>query len=108
MADAHLELAAALTAGSPVPVDRETSGQQFADLLATCWDRAFRFAYHLTGNLPDTEDLLQQAAEEAWRAFARFQPGTRFDSWLFRIIHLGLIVVILTAALAFVLIIRSL
>lgn len=60
---------------------------QFAELLAVHWDRAYRFAYHLTGNAADSDDLIQQAAEEAFRAFHRFQHGTRFDRWFFRIMH---------------------
>ncbi len=67
--------------------DRTSTRDQFAELLSTHWDHAYRFAYHLTGNTPDSEDLLQQAAEEAYRAFHRFQPGTRFDRWFFRIMH---------------------
>ncbi len=67
--------------------DRTSPREEFADLLATHWDHAYRFAYHLTGNTTDSEDLLQQAAEEAFRAFHRFQPGTRFDRWFFRIMH---------------------
>ncbi len=67
--------------------DRAASQESFAELLATHWEHAYRFAYYLTGNAPDSEDLLQQAAEEAFRAFHRFQPGTRFDRWLFRIMH---------------------
>lgn len=60
---------------------------EFAGLLAANWDRAYRFAYHLTGNATDADDLVQQAAEEALRAFDRFQPGTHFDRWLLRILH---------------------
>lgn len=67
--------------------DRAASQESFAELLAAHWEHAYRFAYYLTGNAPDSEDLLQQAAEEAFRAFHRFQPGTRFDRWLFRIMH---------------------
>lgn len=66
---------------------RSAAQEGFADLLAAHWDHAYRFAYYLTGNAHDSEDLLQQAAEEAFRAFHRFQPGTRFDRWLFRIMH---------------------
>src|SRR5713226_4917459 len=66
---------------------RTASQESFAELLAAHWTHAYRFAYYLTGNAHDSEDLLQQAAEEAFRAFHRFQPGTRFDRWLFRIMH---------------------
>ncbi len=82
------------TLTSTLPVDELTQARdqastrdQFAELLSAHWDHAYRFAYHLTGNAPDSEDLLQQAAEEAFRAFHRFQPGTRFDRWFFRIMH---------------------
>jgi RNA polymerase sigma-70 factor (ECF subfamily) len=68
-------------------LDRTASQDSFAELLAAHWDHAYRFAYYLTGNAHDSEDLLQQAAEEAFRAFHRFQSGTRFDRWLFRIMH---------------------
>src|SRR5713226_3801760 len=66
---------------------RTASQESFAELLAAHWTHAYRFAYHLTGNAADSDDLIQQAAEEAFRAFHRFQPGTRFDRWLFRIMH---------------------
>lgn len=67
--------------------DQASARNQFAELLAAHWDRAYRFAYHLTGNTADSDDLIQQAAEEAFRAFHRFQAGTRFDRWFFRIMH---------------------
>ncbi|MDR7523145.1 MAG: sigma-70 family RNA polymerase sigma factor [Armatimonadota bacterium] len=60
---------------------------RFTELLTRHWDSAYRYAYHLTGNVPDAEDLVQQAAEEALVSFRRFQPGTRFDRWLMRIVH---------------------
>ncbi len=82
------------TLNRPLPVDeltqasdRTSARDEFADLLALHWDDAYRFAYHLTGTIADSEDLMQQAAEEAFRAFHHFQPGTRFDRWFFRIMH---------------------
>jgi len=83
-----------VTLNSTLPVDElahttdvTSARDRFAELLAAHWDRAYRFAYHLTGNAADSDDLIQQAAEEAFRAFHRFQPGTRFDRWFFRIMH---------------------
>jgi RNA polymerase sigma-70 factor (ECF subfamily) len=67
--------------------DPTAARERFTELLAAHWNHAYRFAYYLTGNAPDSDDLLQQASEEAFRAFHRFQPGTRFDRWLFRIMH---------------------
>lgn len=60
---------------------------RFAELLATHWDRVYRFAFHLSGNAQDVDDLMQQVIEEALRAFGRFEPGSRFDRWLMRIMH---------------------
>jgi len=70
--------------GTSQPSDRT---QRFAELLTAHWDRAYRLAIYLTGNAQDADDLVQQAAEEAFVAFDRFQPGTRFDRWLLRILH---------------------
>ncbi len=46
-----------------------------------------RFAYSLTGNRQDGDDLVQAACEKALRNAAQFQPGTRMDSWMYRIIQ---------------------
>ena len=46
-----------------------------------------RFAYSLTGNRQDGDDLVQSAIEKALRNAAQFQDGTRMDSWLYRIIQ---------------------
>lgn len=88
MTAAHVTLSATLPVDEfAQATDRTSTRDRFAELLAAHWDRAYRFAYHLTGNAADSDDLIQQAAEEAFRAFHRFQPGTRFDRWLFRIMH---------------------
>ena len=88
MTSAHVALSAALPVDELAQAAEGASARdQFAELLAAHWDRAYRFAYHLTGNNADSDDLIQQAAEEAFRAFHRFQPGTRFDRWFFRIMH---------------------
>lgn len=46
-----------------------------------------RFAYSLTGNRQDGDDLVQAACEKALRNVAQFQAGTRMDSWMYRIIQ---------------------
>ncbi len=46
-----------------------------------------RFAYSLTGNRQDGDDLVQAACEKALRNASQFQPGTRMDSWMYRIIQ---------------------
>lgn len=65
----------------------ESRREEFAELLSAHWDHVYRLAYRLTGHPEDAEDLMQQASEEAFRAFDRFRLGTRFDRWMMRIVH---------------------
>ncbi|MBP7241216.1 MAG: RNA polymerase sigma factor [Amaricoccus sp.] len=56
------------------------------DLVALV-PRLRRFAYTLCGSADAGDDLVQAACERALRNAAAFQPGTRMDSWMFRIIQ---------------------
>ncbi len=58
---------------------------EFEQLLRDHWPRLRRFAFALSRNAADADDLVQGVAERALRSAAQWQPGTRFDSWLFRI-----------------------
>lgn len=49
--------------------------------------RMRRFAYSLTGSMDDADDLVQAACERALNRLDQYEPGTRLDSWLFRIIQ---------------------
>ena len=44
-----------------------------------------RYARKLTNEASAAEDLVQDALLRAWAARTRFQPGTNFRAWLFRI-----------------------
>ena len=44
-----------------------------------------RFAYGLTGSVPDGDDLVQATCERAIANLDKWQVGTRLDSWMFRI-----------------------
>ncbi len=57
----------------------------FEELVLRHQSQIYRVAYRLAGNHDDAEDLAQEAIIEAFRAFDRYQPGTYFDRWLFRI-----------------------
>ena len=46
-----------------------------------------RFARSLVGHAQDADDLVQAACEKALRNADQFQPGTRMDSWMYRIIQ---------------------
>jgi len=47
--------------------------------------RLRRFARVLTGNLADADDVVQACLEKAMLSLDQWQPGTRLDSWVFRI-----------------------
>lgn len=55
--------------------------------LVALLPRLRRFARSLTGNASDADDLVQDAVERALRNLHRWQPGTRLDSWMFRLTH---------------------
>jgi RNA polymerase sigma-70 factor (ECF subfamily) len=46
-----------------------------------------RFARGLTGAAAEADDLVQAACERALAREHQFQEGTRFDSWMFRIVQ---------------------
>jgi len=43
------------------------------------------YARRLTGNSPDSDDLVQDTLTRAWRARERFVPGTNLKAWMVRI-----------------------
>jgi RNA polymerase sigma-70 factor (ECF subfamily) len=47
----------------------------------------YRVAYRLCGDRDDAEDLIQEALLEAYQAFGRFDLGSHFDRWVFRIMR---------------------
>ena len=44
-----------------------------------------RFAYGLTGSVPDGDDLVQATCERAIANLEKWEPGTRLDSWMYKI-----------------------
>jgi RNA polymerase sigma-70 factor, ECF subfamily len=60
---------------------------RFAEDLVALLPRLRRFALSLTGSVAEADDLVQAACERALRAREQWTPGTRLDSWLFRIIR---------------------
>ena len=56
------------------------------ELLAVL-PRLRRFARGLVGNQHEADDLVQTACERAIRHFDGWDPGTRLDSWMFRVLQ---------------------
>ena len=61
--------------------------QSFEDELTALLPRLRRFAHGLSQSPADADDLAQMTIERALRARAQWQPGTRLDSWLYKIMR---------------------
>jgi RNA polymerase sigma-70 factor, ECF subfamily len=59
---------------------------EFEALLAPVLPTVYGAAVHMTRSRDDAEDLVQEAALLAFRAFDTFQTGTNFKAWFFRIL----------------------
>ncbi len=61
--------------------------REIVDQLTALQPRFRRFAYGLTGSMDQADDLVQNAYERAFTRLHQWKPGTRLDSWMFRIIQ---------------------
>lgn len=61
--------------------------QAMREEMVALLPRLRRFAYGLTGNMADGDDLLQSACLRALDRAEQWRPGTRLDSWLYRILQ---------------------
>src|SRR5881275_2025356 len=61
------------------------SSASFEAQLAALLPRLRRFAHALSRNSADADDLTQAAIERALRSKGQWRPGTRLDSWMYRI-----------------------
>ena len=59
----------------------------FEDQLAALLPRLRRFAHALSHDAADADDLTQATVERALRSKAQWEPGSRLDSWCYRIMR---------------------
>lgn len=59
----------------------------FAALIDRYWDRLYRWICRLTRDPAAAEDITQETFLKAFAAVGRFEPGSNFRAWLFRIAH---------------------
>jgi RNA polymerase sigma factor (sigma-70 family) len=59
----------------------------FEDQLLALLPRLRRFARALSRDAADADDLAQASIEKALKARQQWQPGTRMDSWMYRIMR---------------------
>ena len=60
---------------------------RFEDELVSLLPRLRRFAHSLSRSPADADDLTQATVERAIRSRDQWTPGTRVDSWLYRIMR---------------------
>ena len=65
----------------------DDSATTFETGLVALLPRLRRFAHGLCRSGADADDLAQQTVERALRARSQWEPGTRLDSWLYRIMR---------------------
>jgi RNA polymerase sigma-70 factor (ECF subfamily) len=65
--------------------DMDASPNSIRGQLAQLLPRLRRFAIALTGSIADGDDLTQDTVERALKSLHQWEPGTRLDSWMFRI-----------------------
>ncbi|HEX2249010.1 MAG TPA: sigma-70 family RNA polymerase sigma factor [Gemmatimonadales bacterium] len=80
------ELSRVLTGTAPSSLPQADATASFESLFASCVSSAFGVAMRLTRNQADAEDLVQDAALLAHRAFDSFTPGTNFRAWFLKIL----------------------
>ena len=66
--------------------DSTRAQEEFEALFRPILSMAYGTAVRLTRDRTEAEDLVQDAALLAFRAFGSFQPGTNFKAWFFRIL----------------------
>src|SRR4051794_22792657 len=59
----------------------------FEHQLAALLPRLRRFAHSLSRDSVDADDLTQATIERALRSKAQWEPGTKLDSWCYRIMR---------------------
>lgn len=65
---------------------KEEQKKIFQELLTPELPALFRTALRMTRNREDAEDLVQEAVTKAFAAFERFEEGTNFRAWIFKIL----------------------
>ncbi len=65
---------------------RADTAQEFLALLEPIKVRIERYALRSAWDREQGEDIVQQAVMTAWRQFHRFEKGTSFRAWVFRIL----------------------
>jgi RNA polymerase sigma-70 factor, ECF subfamily len=77
---------AAAGADKSNPLEAAANRVRFEEEALKHLDALYRTALRMTRNPSDAEDLVQDALVRAYRFYDRFEPGTNFRAWLFKIL----------------------
>jgi RNA polymerase sigma-70 factor (ECF subfamily) len=61
--------------------------ESFEALAMPIFHQLYNFAYWLTKNREETEDLVQETYAKGLKGFSTFQAGTNFRAWMYRIMR---------------------
>ena len=67
--------------------DDQRNAEAFAALALPLLAQLYNFAYWLTGNRDEAEDLVQETYAKALKGFSSFALGTNFRAWMYRILR---------------------
>ncbi len=65
---------------------RRNRRKEYEKLVTPWFNALYASALRLTRNERNAEDLVQDAVLRGWRFYDRFEQGTNFRAWLFRIL----------------------
>ena len=71
--------------GVEVSPAEESGSDSFRALVEEHSAMVFRLAYRMTGNVEDTEDVVQESFLKAHRALRHFDARSSFGTWIYRI-----------------------
>jgi len=67
--------------------DERSRQELFSELLGKYGDKAYNFAFRLTGNEQEAKDLTQEAFMRAYEGLEGYDLAKPFDAWLGTILH---------------------
>src|SRR5579872_1839953 len=65
----------------------DTRNEALKNLIRSKGERAYRYAYGLSGNVDEAKDLVQEALYRVAKAWDASRKGRSMDSFLFRVLH---------------------
>ncbi len=68
------------------PLSNHPSGWNFEAAAMPYVDSLYNTAYRMARNSEDAEDLVQETYLKAYKYYDKFQEGTNFKAWLFKIL----------------------